>query len=73
MEITLTASILRESDTRFTAWINEIRGVVAQGESIEEVKRELFKMLKIKLEIERKDSLLKLHEGVISETYNLIA
>jgi len=54
-DIKLTASILKEGEKAFTAWIQEIRGVVAQGESIEEVQEELFKMLRIKFEIERNE------------------
>lgn len=73
MEITLTASILQESDNRFTAWIEEIRGVVAQGETIEEAKSELFKMLNIKLDLGRKESAKKRQEGLTSETINLVA
>ena len=72
MEITLTASFVKESDTRFCAWINEIRGVVAQGETMEEVKSELFKMLRIKLDIERKESISIHREDVISETFTLL-
>lgn len=72
MEITLTASIVKESENRFSAWINEIRGVVAQGESLEEVKSELFKMLRIKLDIERKESMNIHHDDVISETFTLL-
>ena len=73
MKITLTASILQESDNRFTAWIEEIRGVVAQGETLEEVKSELFKMLNIKLDIGRKENAKRSQVGLTSETIDLVA
>ncbi len=72
LEIKLTANILQESENRFTAWINEIRGVVAQGESLDEAKKELFKMLRIKFDIEREENITKNTEGLITEEYNLV-
>lgn len=71
MELKLTANILEENKNCFVAWINEIKGVVAQGESIEEVKQELLKVLSIKLEIERKASKSINDENLITEEFNL--
>jgi len=72
LEIKLTANILQEGENCFTAWINEIRGVVAQGETLDEAKKELFKMLRIKLDIEREENITKNVEGLITEEYNLV-
>ena len=61
MPIKLTYDIVEESSTKFVGWLNEIEGVIAQGESKEEVRSELIKVLRIKLEVERKDKASKKH------------
>jgi len=63
---------MQEGEKCFTAWINEIRGVVAQGESMEEVKAELFKMLRIKFDLERKSNAVNNTQGLITEEFNLV-
>lgn len=73
MEITLTATIIQEDKNSFTAWLNEIKGVIAQGDSIEDVKTELIKVLKIKFDIERKEN-AKMHiDGAITEELKYMA
>lgn len=52
----LTAYIVEDEDLGFTGWIVEIRGVVAQGKTLDEVKRELIKMLKIKFLINHEEA-----------------
>ena len=54
----LTAYIVEDNDLEFTGWIVEIRGVVAQGKTLKEVKSELIKMLKIKFFIDH-DTMMK--------------
>lgn len=54
MEITLTADFVKEPDNNgYTGWINEIHGVIAYGATLEDAKRELIKILNIKLRVER--------------------
>lgn len=55
MALKLTYDTFKESDSRFTGWINEIDGVVAMGNSPEEVRDELLKILRLKWEIDRQD------------------
>ncbi len=45
----LTAEIYKFKDTGFTGWIREIRGIVVQGDSPDEVREELIKSLSIKI------------------------
>ncbi len=73
MKIKLTATIIQDDENLFTAWINEIRGVIAQGETMEGVKKSLFKLLRIKLELERKANTVKQAKNVTTEEYNLVS
>ncbi len=72
MEIKLTATIFQDAKNLFTAQINEIRCVVAQGETLNEAKQELLKILRIKLELERKKQIAVHSENVTTEEYNFI-
>lgn len=51
----LTITIIKENKNAFTGWINEIKGVIAQGNTKKEVKKELLKILQIKFDIEIKN------------------
>ncbi|MCF8374270.1 MAG: hypothetical protein K9H64_21795 [Bacteroidales bacterium] len=51
--ITLTAEVLEQPGKGYTAWLREIKGVIAYGNSIANVRDELMKMLRIKLEVDR--------------------
>ena len=70
----LTYDIIAESDNRFVGWLNEVDGVIAQGESHQEVRDELLKILRIKWDLERQDKAAKpRHENyhATTEEFNL--
>ena len=76
MVIKLTADIIEHPDAGYTGWFNEIKGIVAQGKTLEEVKTELFKLLRIKWEIERENQREngqshQTSESVTREEFNL--
>lgn len=48
----ITATIVEDKENEFTGWVNEYKGVIAMGNSIEEVKKELIKVLSIKFRLE---------------------
>jgi predicted RNase H-like HicB family nuclease len=50
MELELTRDFIRIEKRNYIGWIREIKGVVAQGESIAEVKNELKRVLDAKLQ-----------------------
>jgi hypothetical protein len=50
----LTATIIEEPPKIFTGYINEVKGCVAQGESIEKVKEDLLHVYWIKRSVEEK-------------------
>ena len=62
----LTAEFTQEGGG-FTGWIIEIKGVIAHGDTLEEMKSELLKLLQIKFEAER-DRNLKSADGTKEET-----
>jgi len=69
MKITLTAEIIKEpGDNGYTGWINEISGVIAYGKTVDEAKKELIRMLGIKLKVdgERRKN-YKRDDNLISE------
>ena len=70
MELKFTATVFKDAEKVFTGSINEIKGVIAQGETLDEVKNELFKILRIKFEIERKKHLMQKSDKVTTEEYN---
>jgi hypothetical protein len=49
IDIKVTANVYKDGERQFTGWVKEIRGVVAQGESLKEVGDELLKMLRCRL------------------------
>jgi len=51
MEVKFTAQIVKDAENLYTGWMHEIKGVVAQGETIEEVEKDLLKLLKIRLKL----------------------
>ncbi|MEP7169103.1 MAG: hypothetical protein ABI855_06995 [Bacteroidota bacterium] len=51
----LTYELIEESPGNFTGWINEVEGVIAQGKTVQEVREELLKILRIKWEVERRE------------------
>lgn len=54
MELKLTADYIQEpGNNGYTGWINEIKGVIAHGDTIEEMKKELIAMLAIKFDVMR--------------------
>jgi len=57
-EIKFTATVesdeIYENKKIYTGWMNEISGVIAQGDSVEEVKNDLLKLLRIRLELNRR-------------------
>lgn len=55
----LTYELIEETPNQFVGWLNEIDGVIAQGESEQEVREELLKMLRIKWDVERKHKVAK--------------
>lgn len=70
MKITLTANLVEEPGKNgFTSWLEEIPSVVAHGESLEDAKSELIRILGIKLKVdgERQKSISKNELGLISE------
>lgn len=74
MEIKLTANIVEEpGGNGFTSWIEEIPGIVAHGDSLSDAKKELIRILAIKLKVdrERKRAEKKEDEGIISEELTL--
>jgi len=60
MEIKFTAVIesdeIEKGKKIYTGWINEISNVIAQGETIKEVKIDLMKLLRIRLELNRRNT-----------------
>lgn len=64
---------LHESVGGFTGWINEIDGVVAMGETHQEVREELLKILRIKWDMDReeKNKERKTSDSVQTEELNL--
>jgi predicted RNase H-like HicB family nuclease len=73
MKFKLTANFLQEADNVWTAWINEIRGVVAQGESLQEVRDELLRVFRVKLEVEREEQkkrMVSLCDNITTEEFN---
>lgn len=38
----------------YTGWLDDIKGIITQGNSIEEVKTELLELLQIKTEVENR-------------------
>lgn len=50
----LTATIIEEPPKIFTGYINEVKGCISQGDSIEEVKRDLLYIYWIKRSVEEK-------------------
>ncbi|CAN5282209.1 hypothetical protein BH09BAC5_BH09BAC5_06240 [soil metagenome] len=49
MEIKLIANIENHGDAGYIAWIDSIKGLVVQGNSMDEACRELMTSLKVKL------------------------
>jgi hypothetical protein len=49
IDIKVTANVHKDGERQFTGWVKEIRGVVAQGETLKEVGDELLKMLRCRL------------------------
>lgn len=49
MSIKLIANIEYHANVGYTAWIESIKGMVVQGNSLDEVCKELFISLKVKL------------------------
>lgn len=52
MVLPLTVNIVQCNNTFFTGWVEELNGIVAQGETLAEVQSELQKILRIKLRID---------------------
>lgn len=75
MKFKLTADIIQDPLSGFTAWIREIRGVVAHGDTIEEARDELFKALQIKLEMQERAFKSKLSDNkkIVTESFNFEA
>ena len=46
--------IFAQQSGGYTGWVKEIRGVVAQGSTLEETKKELNRLLQYKLDRERR-------------------
>jgi predicted RNase H-like HicB family nuclease len=55
MVINLSATIYKTGNI-YTGWLDDIKGVISQGSSIEEVKDNLLKLLQIKKEVENRRS-----------------
>ncbi len=51
MDLKLTITIVEIQGVCFTGWVDQIKGIIAQGNSNEEVIKELRKLLRIKLEL----------------------
>lgn len=50
-KVDLTATIVQDGPNEFVGWINELSGIVVQGESDEEVKGALYRGLIVKFEL----------------------
>lgn len=53
----LSATIEKNGDI-YTGWLDDIKGVIAQGSSIEEVKSELIYLYQIKKDVEKKQRVI---------------
>ena len=52
MKVKLSISIFHDGDSIYVGWFDQVKGIVAQGKSNEEVKSELLKLLRIKFEVD---------------------
>lgn len=52
MDLELTGDFIHNDESGYIGWIREIKGVVARGETLNEVKNELNKVLRTKLQLE---------------------
>lgn len=55
MKYLLEATIFSESENRYTAWLNDHRGIVTQGDSVDDVKNSLMEMAKVKFTLDHKE------------------
>jgi len=51
MSLSFGITIVELKGVCFTGWIDQVKGIVAQGNSKEEVMEELHKLLKIKIQL----------------------
>ncbi len=55
MELKLTVDFKEEPGVGFIGWCNEIKGIVAQGKTMEAVKQDLIELVIIKFEIAKRE------------------
>lgn len=61
MELKLTVDYKEEPGIGFIGWCNEIKGIVAQGKTMEDVKEDLIELIIIKFEIAKRE--MPIHES----------
>lgn len=67
--MTFLSATIEKNGGVFTGWLDDIKGVIAQGNSIEEVKEDLIKLYQIKKEVEKKQRVINpcIHTNIFHE------